>query len=127
MLHPTASCVADLSSFVPCHIMLCPGQPGVTLHTKSRINLFSGYFYEVKRVYVPLLSCDSPLTNECVCCDWNSFGVITGGVLCGFSNTALSQVMAKTADISDGWRWLFWISGNKLHSTASSCCHYDMP
>jgi MFS family permease len=39
-----------------------------------------------------------------------SFGVITGGVICGFSSTVLSQVNAKAADVHDGWRWLFWIA-----------------
>lgn len=39
-----------------------------------------------------------------------SFGVVTGGVICGFSSTVLSQIMAKTVDVSEGWKWLYWVT-----------------
>lgn len=39
-----------------------------------------------------------------------SFGTITGGVICGFSSTVLSQLDAKSADVSQFWRWMFWIT-----------------
>ena len=42
---------------------------------------------------------------------FSSFGVVTGGVICGFSSTVLAQVQAKTADdVSDGWKWLYWVT-----------------